>query len=1265
MIKRFCLLIAGVFFAGIAANAQTGTLKGKVTDAATGESVPFANIVLERNGGQVAGVTTDFDGVYTIKPVDPGTYTVKASFVGYQPVAITGVVIPGNKITFNDIELSSGVDIQEVKVISYKKPLLDKDNPTTKYTTSEEIKNMPTRNVSSVAATTAGVYKSDENSSINVKGSRSDATDYYVDGMKVRGDLGLPQSGIEQIMVITGGVPAEFGDATGGIISVTTKGPSSQFTAGAEYVTSALFDKYNYNLAAINMSGPIYKKINEDGSKGRSVLGYFLAGEARLIGDGDPSAIGMYKIKDDVLAELQANPFRVASVSQLGDIGLINNANYLTADDWEWIPNKINNGNQGFRVAGKLDFKPTMNLNMTIGGSYDYTISDNHNMDFSLLNYNNMSENATKNMRVFGRMTQKFGAQEEDDDESASTVKNAYYTLQADYSKINSTYGNPTHGTNIFDYGHVGTFTTYRDKFFIDSLVNGDPQQAIALHVANYDTLYTYSPETGHNPELANYTTSYFDLYQENIGTIRNQYDLMGLGLRNGDMPSSVYSLWSNNGVIDGWTSHSEATQFAVKAKGAADIGDHEISFGFEYENRDDRYWGVSATGLWDRMRQLANKHISELDSTAQYIYVDQLTGERLVSDVNPWDIAANYTFQDTIFYNNMYVESEHSFFDKNLREALMASGQAVNVMGEVLTSIDGTEWIDIDSFDPDVFSVDYFSADELLNEGNSYVYYYGYDHTGDRVEGKTFRDFFRPGTIDGASQEYTVDELMNRFIPSYQPIYIAGYIQDKFAIDDLIFNIGLRIDRFDANQQVLKDPFLFHNAYTAWDVVNNDEAKVAGLNATTPANIGDDFVVYVDDFEDPKEITGYRNGDIWYDSDGIEIADPDLIAEKSDGKIAPYLMDVTETREDRYKAFKDYEPELVMMPRISFSFPISDEAQFFAHYDVLTQRPPQRNRLDPTDYFFIENNVGGLLNNPDLKSEKTIDYELGFAQTLNLRSSLTLSAFYRELRDMIQVVNVAYAYPATYMTMGNVDFGTVKGFQASYDLRRTGNVSLTANYTLQFADGTGSSATSGFSLVNTGMPNLRTMTPMSYDQRHALSATVDYRYASGKEYNGPVVLGKQIFSNAGANFIVTTGSGTPYSRQSNITQEAASGINDRSILDGEMFGSRLPWSTRINSQISKRFDLEWDKKDGSKKRASLNMYLQIQNLLNTQNIMGVYRATGNPDDDGYLTDATAQSDIENKYDPQSFRDLYTIAVNNPHNYSMPRIMRLGVSLSF
>ena len=348
-------------------------------------------------------------------------------------------------------------------------------------------------------------------------------------------------------------------------------------------------------------------------------------------------------------------------------------------------------------------------------------------------------------------------------------------------------------------------------------------------------------------------------------------------------------------------------------------------------------------------------------------------------------------------------------------------------------------------------------------------------------------------------------------------------------------------------------------------------------------------------------------------------------------------------------------------MPRLAFSFPISDEAQFFAHYDVLTQRPPSANRIEPVDYLFMADRVGALLNNPNLKPEKTIDYELGFAKTLSLRSALKISAFYKEMRDMIQVVNVLAAYPAQYLTYGNVDFGTVKGMSINYDLRRTNNVQLTANYTLQFADGTGSSSSSGQNLASTGQPNLRTTNPLSFDQRHAVSASVDYHYADGKDYDGPVWFGKNVFANAGANVMFSAGSGTPYSKQSNITQEATYGINERSTLEGSLYGSRLPWQFRMNAKVNKEFEIKWS----DKKSSNVNVYVQVQNLLNAQNIISVYRATGNANDDGYLTSEAAQNTIAAKNDEEAYRHLYSLAVNNPSRYSLPRMWRAGLSVTF
>jgi hypothetical protein len=101
--------------------------------------------------------------------------------------------------------------------------------------------------------------------------------------------------------------------------------------------------------------------------------------------------------------------------------------------------------------------------------------------------------------------------------------------------------------------------------------------------------------------------------------------------------------------------------------------------------------------------------------------------------------------------------------------------------------------------------------------------------------------------------------------------------------------------------------------------------------------------------------------------------------------------------------------------------------------------------------------------------------------------------------------------------------------------------------------------------------------------------------------------------------------------------------------------------------RLNKTFDLAWGaKEEGQKqKRASLNVYLDVQNLLNTRNVIGVYRYTGNADDDGWLSSAEAQEIIANQVNSQSYRDLYSAKVNNPANFTLPRRMRLGVQINF
>src|ERR1041384_6043803 len=86
---------------GLTALAQTtGYIQGKVVDKATGEALPFASVVAELNGNQAGGAQTDFDGKYTIKPLSPGKYNIKATFVGYGSAQVEGVIVSADKITF-------------------------------------------------------------------------------------------------------------------------------------------------------------------------------------------------------------------------------------------------------------------------------------------------------------------------------------------------------------------------------------------------------------------------------------------------------------------------------------------------------------------------------------------------------------------------------------------------------------------------------------------------------------------------------------------------------------------------------------------------------------------------------------------------------------------------------------------------------------------------------------------------------------------------------------------------------------------------------------------------------------------------------------------------------------------------------------------------------------------------------------------------------------------------------------------------------------
>ena len=1221
--------------------SQSGTLKGKIVDKDTKEPIPFANIVIELGGSQQGGATSDFDGNYSIKPINPGKYSVRTTYVGYQSIQINNVLIRSDKITFLDLELpSTATNLEEVVITDYKVPLISKDKTSSGGTvTAEEIEKMPNKSASSIATTVGGVFSEDGEVG-SIRGQRSSGTVYYIDGIKVQGSSNLPESAIDQVSVVLGGVPAQYGDATGGIINITTKGPSRKFGAGVEVQSSEYLDAFGYNRVGLNMNGPLIKSRDKKASS--SLLGYFIAGDLIYKQDGRPTGTGVYKVKDDVLAGLRETPLRPSGSGQ----GTYNNSLFLHSDDFEHVDATENTSNLSVNMSGKIDVKTSPTVNLSFGGSFNYYDGNSFNFYNSLFNYDNNTQVINNTWRVFGRFSQRFPTEKG----STSLIKNAFYTLQVDYSKYTNTTQDPNHKDDLWKYGYVGKFNTYKRKnydYHYDSISG-----VTAYHMDNWaDTLVSFQGSNV-NPVLSAYTEQYYSFYDENEGNYDKTDNIIaGGGLLNSMTPNGVYNLYSNVGTVQSGYSHYESDQLGINFNVSADIGNHEVKFGLMYEQKAEKYYSYQAGSMWQLMRDLTNSHIQQLDlSDPHLVYLD---GQ----------------FMDTVNYHRLYDGASQSNFDASLRSAL---GLRVN----------GTEWIDVDSYDMDDRTINYydengdvhtgtlsrdididmFSADELLNSGGYNAYYFGYDYLGNENSSKpSLDDFFN---------ERDDKDNFARNVGAFEPIYMSGYIQDKFAFKDLIFNIGLRVDRFDANQMVLKDPYLLYNARTVGEVKSNNIGDVDLGEVVLPENMGDDYVVYVDNRANPTSIMGYRNEGVWYDSEGIEVANPEDHLDAGNG-VTPLLVNKDNPTVSS-EAFKDYDPQWSFMPRIAFSFPISDEALFFAHYDVLTQRPKNNLRMNPMDYYFMPVKVMGSssINNPDLKPEKTIDYELGFQQKVTNTSSIILSAFYREIRDQIQSYRYTAAYPKTYYSYSNLDFGTVKGLTVTYDLRRTKNIRLKTSYTLQFANGTGSNTETAKSLIQSGQPNLRTLLPLDIDRRHAVNIMVDYRFGEGASYNGPVTTRKEKgtgkvknikwLENTGINFTLSGGSGTPYTKSSKIYSLVTGGR----IIEGSINGARKPSSFRVDARIDR--DIVFTVGKGEKKHDTyLNVYLQVLNVFNSMNVLNVYSATGNADDDGYLSAAEWQTTINSMLDTESFRTMYAMRLNSPYNFSSPRQIRVGLAFNF
>lgn len=409
-----------------------------------------------------------------------------------------------------------------------------------------------------------------------------------------------------------------------------------------------------------------------------------------------------------------------------------------------------------------------------------------------------------------------------------------------------------------------------------------------------------------------------------------------------------------------------------------------------------------------------------------------------------------------------------------------------------------------------------------------------------------------------------------------YEPIIGYAYLQDRYELDDLVLNIGLRMDYFDIKSYVLANP----------------ELPIAG--GTDPNRIDD--------------------GD-----------------------------------------FKLRDVEIEFSPRIGIGFPVTESTVFHAQYGRFIQ-VPELNDVYFGPYSYEGFNPGSFDPqsgfNGALKPEETIQYEVGFRQLLaGGASALNITAFYKNIKGLVNVEShqwreVAGGSIRSAIYPENSDFGTTKGLAISFDVSRLNYFGVSAQYTFQIAEGTGSSTSSSQTAVfrNSDALPPKVIAPLSFDQRHTAVINVDFYVPKGE-------LGWLEMFNANALF--SFNSGRPYTPVSRWNL-----LGDNSLIAenlGYVNSAYAPGWFRIDLKVEKSFPVG--------DFMIFTPYLWIENLLDSDNITSVYRSTGDPLTSGWLnTEQGRTAIIQNG---EGWRQDYESLERNPSNFGIPRLIRLGLKVNF
>jgi outer membrane receptor protein involved in Fe transport len=245
-------------------NSISGKIQGIVRDDHTGEPISYADVILLDTE---IGAATDDDGNFFILNVPPGTYTVQASYIGYQTKNIDQVVVEINQTTRLSITLKETViEISPITVTGIM-PTIKKDMVGATYIVRKsELAHLPIDYTMGLVAFQPGVAHSD--TALHVRGGRATEVQYMIDNFSIvdpqTGDLAINVSKgiVDEVIFLPGGFDAEYGRAMSGVINLITSFPTDRLRATAYAKTEKIMPLY-YDFGYENYQSSIHLPISK------------------------------------------------------------------------------------------------------------------------------------------------------------------------------------------------------------------------------------------------------------------------------------------------------------------------------------------------------------------------------------------------------------------------------------------------------------------------------------------------------------------------------------------------------------------------------------------------------------------------------------------------------------------------------------------------------------------------------------------------------------------------------------------------------------------------------------------------------------------------------------------------------------------------------------------------------------------------------------------------------------------------------------------